>query len=132
MICDGYGLARNITGEDEGTCNDINIYQNSKWYHNETKYFGNGKILVDGIFRHTWGSFICSYPNPINEYQLLFNVMHILGRTMVEHVFGRQQAYWQILTNVYTHDLMWHGLIYRNTALLTNMLVIHQSPMRKK
>ena len=132
MICDGYGLSRNVTGPNAGSCNDINIYQNSKWYKKEKKCFGNGKLLADGIFRYTEGAFLCSFPDAVTKYQLLFNVLHILARTMVEHVIGRQRGYWQIISNLYTHHLMWLGIIYRNVAILTNMLVIYQSPMRKR
>ena len=58
--------------------------------------------------------------------------MHILSRTMVEHVIGRQKGYWPIIANKYTLSLDWISLIFRNTAILTNMLTIHQSPMRKE
>ena len=132
LICDGYGLSRNISGPNEGSCNDINIYQNSDWYENEEEHFGDGKLVADGIFRYTNGSFICSFPNPTTQRQLLFNVLHILARTMVEHVIGRQRSYWPIISNVYTYHLQWIGIIYRNVAILTNILVIFQSPMRKR
>ena len=131
LICDGYGMSRNIAGYDEGSCNDINIYQNSDWYKKPNDYFGNYKILADGIFRHVEGPFICSFPNVTNDEEMMFNVMHILARVMIEHVFGRQKAYWSIIDSMYTYNLKWIGLIYRNVALLTNMLVKHQSPMRK-
>ena len=131
MICDGYGIAHNIIGPERGGCNDITIWYNSGYNKNIRKHFGNTKLLVDGIFRHAEGNFICSFPNPVNERQLRFNVMHILGRTMVEHVFGRQKGYWPIIARKYTLNLRWLPIIYRNVALLTNMLVMHQSPMRK-
>ena len=132
LIVDGYGLSRNISGPNEGSCNDITIYNNSKWSGNESQYFGDGKLVADGIFRYILGQFICSFPDPITERQLRFNILHILARTMVEHVIGRQRAYWPIISNIYTHHLNWIGIIYRNVALLTNMLVIYQSPMRKR
>ena len=131
LICDGYGISRNILGRDKGSCNDILIWQNSHYMDDIESRLGNAKVLVDSIFRHVDGPFICSFPNATNDEQVLFNVLHILARTMIEHVFGRQRGYWPIIAETFSFHLRWLPLIYRNTALLTNMLVIHQSPMRK-
>ena len=55
------------------------------------------------------------------------------GREVTEFAYkrlGRQKGDWPIISNTFTLSLKWIGIVYRCCALLTNILVIHQSPKR--
>ena len=130
VFCDGYGIGRIASGWLPGASNDINAWYLSKFFQDKNKYFGNAKALFDGIYRYVPGPWICSFKKPTNEQELLYNLLHILTRSIIEHLFGRQKKYWSIIGNKYTLHLRWLGLVYRNAMLLTNILIKHQSPLR--
>ena len=110
--------------------NDINGWYLTEYYDNRDEYFGDAYALFDGIYRYVSGPFICSFANPCTDEELMCNLLHILARTTIEHVFGRQKVYWGIIGGTYTLSLHWLRLIYRCCVILTNVLVTHQSPMR--
>ena len=127
---DGNGITRLISGWLPGSYNDINAWYLSEYFDKQDEYFGDAMALFDGIYRYVSGPFICAFANPCNDEKLILNLLHILSRSTIEHVYGRQKLYWPIIGTTYTLALKWIGIIYRCCAILTNILVIHQSPMR--
>ena len=64
-------------------------------------------MTTHAIFRYTEGPFNWLFPKRRNEIQLMYNTMHIVAYTMIEHVIGREKTYLAIIGNIYTFDLKW-------------------------
>ena len=96
-FCDCFGVTRLVHGPVRGAANDINSWYTSDFKQNINRYFGNhGKVLFDGIYAYVNGPFICSFPNPSNLREYLFNALHSQARSIIENTYSRQKLWWPI------------------------------------
>ena len=130
-FCDSIGVTRLVHGPVRGGANDINLWYSSDFYQNQWFFFGNCKVLFDRIYRFAEGPFICQIKNPIGRAQKLYNFCHTLSRSVIEHTYSRQKTYFPILGLKFPFNLKFIGLVYRVCVILTNVLIIHQNPMRQ-
>ena len=127
----GYdGCCHGFSGPNWGSMNDIQMWYSSDQFQHRNRWFGNGTILGDGIFKYCRGNIVAQFLNPVSARERLFNVLHTLSRVPVEHYHGRLKGWWGILDKRFTLDYDDLGLIYLTCVILTNFLIKEQAPLR--
>ena len=113
-----------------GSMNDIQIYYLSPYYNNFARYIGNTNVLFDGVMDFVQGPFLCPIRNPSSLGHVVYNYFQRNGRVIIENVFGRIKLLWPLVGLKYNLHLNLLGITYFNCVLLTNIIIIHQDPMR--
>ena len=90
--------------------------------------------MFDSIFRYVDVNddpiFITRFPHATTVQEAMYNILHSEARVIIENTYARQKKYFPILGMGYPFDLDTIDIVYRCCVILTNILIIHQSPMR--
>ena len=128
---DNKGITRLVHGAARGSHNDINIWYQSDYSKDVNKYFGDYKVLFDGIYEYVDGPFLCPIRRPASRTDVMYNILQRDDRSIVENKFGRTKVCWPLVGVQYNLKLSMVGIVYRVCVLLTNILIKHQHPLRK-
>lgn len=132
-FCDSLGVTRLVCGHIPGKQNDIRLWYTSEYRENRQQYFGNSVVLFDSIYRYVdveSGLFITRFPSADTVPEAVYNVLHTEARVLIENTYARQKQYFPIIGMRFPFQLKWIDIVYRCVVILTNILIIHQSPMR--
>ena len=118
-------------GPTKGSVNDICLWWECEYRDQKEELFGDKKILFDGIYDSMGELFITPIKHAENTEQEMFNMLQREDRVIIENKFSRQQGYWPIIALPFTmrEDLL--SVVYRCCVILTNILILHQNPMRQ-
>lgn len=131
-FCDGLGISYLVYGPVRGSANDIAIWYESDYSADLNTYFGDKQILFDGIFEYVEGPFLTPIRDPHNIEHELYNALQRDARVIIENKFGKTKRLWPILMLPFARKRDLIGLVYRCCVILTNILITHQSPMRRQ
>lgn len=113
-----------------GSQNDIQLWYASDFGQHPTRYVGNSLILFDGILNFCRGPLLCPIRNPNTQAEVMYNLLQREARVIIENKFAWTKRLSPIVGLKYNLHLDSIGLVYHNCVLLTNVIIIHQSPMR--
>ena len=138
-FCDSLGITRLVCGQVRGGANDIGIWYSCKYRQDKQRYFGNNKVLFDSIYRHVERKpdhghdelFLTRFPYAHTMGQALYNLFHYDARIMIENTYMRQQLYFPIIAHPFPYSKSLLDIVFRNVVTMTNVLIMHQSPMRQ-
>ena len=132
-FCDSLGVTRMVCGHVRGAVNDIGLWYSCSYRHNIQNTFGNHQVLFDGIYRYVdtdKNLFVTRFEHAETVEEAIYNVFHSEARVIIENTYARQKEYFPIIAMRFPFKLSWIDIVYRCVVILTNVLIMHQSPMR--
>lgn len=128
-------MTRLVCGNVRGAVNDIGIWYSCKYRNQKQRFFGDNKVLFDSIYRYVDYDrldelFVTRFPYAHNMEQAFYNVAHGEARVIIENTYARQQMCFPIIARPFPYNKKYIDIVFRNVVILTNVLILEQSPLR--